>query len=173
MNETRHDEEARATTAPVDVVPSPRRRGGRTSSATGSTKAGARVRRVFLWLYLLTATLVAVGVLVQAFSIAAYVRGAGQGARDLHSTGGFITHSVEIVVFLAALVGFWGAWRRVGLAALLPIVGTAQLALVGDTDKAGGWVNGLHGLFALVVFLLAVALAQAGVRSLRRVPEPT
>lgn len=129
------------------------------------------MRRVFLWLYVLTASLVAIGVLVQAFSIAAYLRGAGQDALDLHTTGGFITHSVEIVVFLVALVGYWGTWRWVGLAALLPIVGTLQLLLIGDTDEAGGWINGLHGLFALVVFLLAVVLAQAGLRSLRRVDE--
>jgi hypothetical protein len=115
-----------------------------------------------------TAALVAAGVLLQAFSIAAYVRGAGGDALDLHATGGFVTHSIEIVVFLGALAGYWGAWRSVGLAALLPIVGTLQLLLIGDTDEAGGWINGLHGLFALVVFFLAVVLARAGVRSLRR-----
>jgi hypothetical protein len=38
--------------------------------------------------------------------------------------------------------------------------------LIGDTDKSGSWINGLHGLFALVVLLLAVALAQSGKRSL-------
>jgi hypothetical protein len=116
---------------------------------------------------------VAAGVLVQAFSIAAYIRGAGQDALDLHATGGFITHSIEIVVFLAALAGYWGTWRRVGLAALLPIVGTVQLFVIGDTDEAGSWINGLHGLLALVVFLLALILAHAGTRSLRRVAEPT
>ncbi len=71
----------------------------------------SRVRRGFLWLYLLAASLVVLGVLLQAFSIAAYVRGAGTGARDMHETVGFITHSIEIVVFLAALVGYWGIWR--------------------------------------------------------------
>jgi hypothetical protein len=121
----------------------------------------------------LAASLVAIGVLVQPFSIAAYVRGAGQDALDLHTIGGFITHSIEIVVFLVALVGYWGTWSRVGLAALLPIVGSVQLFLIGDTDEAGGWINGLRGLLALVVFLLAVVLAQAGVRSLRRAPEST
>jgi hypothetical protein len=97
-----------------------------------------RVRRGFLWLYLLAASLVAAGVFVQAFSIAAYVRGAGSDALDLHSTVGFIVHSIEIVVFLVALVAFWGEWRIVGFAALLPIVGTFQVLLIGDTDKQGG-----------------------------------
>jgi len=125
------------------------------------------LRRVFLWLYLATATLVAAGVLLQAFSIAAYVRGAGQDALDLHETGGFITHSIEIVVFLTALVAFWGTWRLVGFALLLPVIGTIQVVLIGDTDKSGGWVNGLHGMFALVVLLLAVALVEAGRRAFR------
>ncbi len=74
------------------------------SSPQGSTEAGAWVRRVFLWLYVLAASLVAIGVLVQTFSIVAYVRGADQDALDLHTTGGFITHSIEIVVFLLAVV---------------------------------------------------------------------
>jgi hypothetical protein len=168
MSETRPDQGARAT-APVDVA-LPRSRPD-TRSAAPSTRAGARVRRVSLRLYVLTATLVAAGVLMQAFSITAYIRGAGQDALDLHTTGGFVTHNVEIVAALAALVGYWGAWWRVGLAATLPIVGTVQVLLIGDTDQAGGWVNGLHGLFAVVVFLLAAILAQAGVRSLRRVAE--
>jgi hypothetical protein len=72
-----------------------------------------------------------------------------------------------------ALVGYWSTWSRVGLAAMLPIVGTVQLFLIGDTDEAGGWINGLHGLLALVVYLLAVVLAPAGVRSLRRAADST
>jgi hypothetical protein len=171
MSETGDDREGAGTIRPVAVAPSRSRLRRRTSAVARPTRAGARVRRVFLWLYVLTASLVAIGVLVQAFSIAAYVRGAGQEALDLHTTGGFITHSVEIVVFLVALGAYWGAWRWVGLAALLPIVGTVQLLLIGDTDTTGGWVNGLHGLFALVVFLLAVVLAQTGARLLRRVAK--
>ena len=92
---------------------------------------------------------------------------AGASARDLHVNGGFVTHTVEIAVFLFALIGFWGAWRRVALALLLPLVGTAQVVLVCDTDGSGGWVNGLHGLFAIVVLVLAGALAEVGRRSLR------
>ena len=129
--------------------------------------ASAGWRRIAVWLFTLAAAIVVAGVFLQAFSIAAYVRGAGQGARDLHETGGFLTHSIEIVVFLLALVAFWGAWRRVGFALLLPLVGTLQVLLVGDTDKSGGWVNGLHGMFALVVLLLAGALAELGRRVLQ------
>jgi hypothetical protein len=105
-----------------------------------------RWRRWFVWICLVTAALVSVGVLLQAFSIAAYMRGAGADALDMHKTIGFLTHSVEIVVGLAALVAYWGLWRRVGLAILLPVIGTVQLLAVGDTERSGGWVNGLHGL---------------------------
>lgn len=131
----------------------------------------SKLRRAFLWLFLATATLVAAGVLLQAFSIAAYIRGAGQEALDMHETGGFVTHSIEIIVFLIALVAFWGAWRWIGIALLLPVVGTIQVVLIGDTDESGGWINGLHGLLALVVLLLAVFLAQAAFRSLRDIEE--
>jgi hypothetical protein len=127
---------------------------------------------VFLWLYVVTASIVVVGVLLQAFSIAAYVRGAGQDALDMHKTVGFITHSIEIIVFLVALGGYWGIWRRLWLPFLLPVVGTIQLFMIGDTTKSGGWVNGLHGLFALIVVLLAAALVQGGMRSLRASARP-
>jgi hypothetical protein len=130
-------------------------------------KRGTKVRRAFLWLYAIAAALVAAGVLLQAFSIVAYVRGAGEDARDLHVTGGIVTHNLEIIVFLTALVAFWGAWKRVGFALLLPLIGTAQVFLIGDTDEEGGWINGLHGMLALVVLLLALALAERGRRSLR------
>ena len=138
------------------------------SSEAGVVRASPHGwRRAVLWLYVLAASLVVVGVFLQAFSIAAYVRGAGAGARDLHETGGFITHNIEIAVFVLALIAFWGTWRAVALALLLPLIGTAQVLLVGDTDTSGGWVNGLHGLFAVVVVVLAGALAEAGRRSLR------
>ena len=150
-----------ATAAPIEIAPRNRRR---------PRRALTRVQRGFVWLFVLTALIVAVGVLLQAFSIAAYARGAGPEALEMHQTGGFVTHSVEIIVFLAALIGYWGSWKRVGLALLLPVIGTIQVLLIGDTDASGSWINGLHGLFALVVLLLAVALAQSGMRSLRTAP---
>jgi hypothetical protein len=150
-----------ATAAPIEIAPRSGRRARRVLK---------RVQRGFVWLYVLTALVVAVGVLLQAFSIAAYMRGAGADALEMHQTGGFVTHSVEIIVFLAALIGYWGSWKQVGLALLLPVVGTIQVLMIGDTDASGSWINGLHGLFALVVLLLAVALAQDGKRSLTAAP---
>ncbi len=123
-------------------------------------------RRTFLWLFLITSAIVVLAVFVQAFSIAAYVRGAGKDALDMHKTVGFLTHSVEILVFLAAVGAYWGKWRRVGIVFLLPVIGTIQLIAIGDTNATGGWINGLHGLLALVVLLFAMALAESGRRAL-------
>ena len=123
-------------------------------------------RRVFTWIFTVSALVVALGVLWQAFTIASYVRGAGDEARDLHVIGAYVTHNLEIVVFVAALVAFSGDWRRVGFALLLPLYGTFQVFVIGDTDEPGGWVNGLHGLLALVVLLQATVLAVDGVRHL-------
>src|SRR5918995_477552 len=94
------------------------------------------LRRIFLWLFLLTTSAVVIGVFLQAFSIAAYARGAGSDALDLHTTVGFLVHSIEIVVFLTALVAFWGMWRLVGLAALLPGVGTLQVLFIETRTRA-------------------------------------
>lgn len=131
------------------------------------------MRRVLLWLVLLTSSVVTIGVFLQAFSIAAYVRGAGDGALDMHETLGFLTHLIEVVVFLAAIGAWWKQWRSVALAFSLPVIGTLQLFLVGDTDEEGGWVNGLHGLLALVVLILAAAIAHRAMRDLglRRPPQ--
>lgn len=124
------------------------------------------MRRGFLWLQLAASSLVVVGVFLQAFSITAYVRGAGSGALDMHRNLGNLTHIVEVVVLLAALVAWWRHWREIAVAFSLPLVGTLQLALVGDTSKHGGWVNGLHGLLALVVLVLAAVIAHRTMRAL-------
>ena len=146
---------------PIELGPASRTSGGRVG----------RVRRAFVWLCLLAASLVVAGVLLQAFSITAYIRGAGPDALKMHQTGGFMTHSVEIVVFLTALVGYWRSWKQIGLALLLPVVGTVQVVLIGDTDTSGGWINGLHGLLALIVLLLAGFIAQGARQSLSAAPN--
>lgn len=124
------------------------------------------MKRGFLWLQFVAATLVVVGVFLQAFSITAYARGAGAGALDMHEAVGGATQLLEFVVFLAALVAWWKQWSEVGLALSLPVVGIVQLSLVGDTEKDGGWVNGLHGLFALVVLVLAAVIAHRAMKAL-------
>lgn len=115
-------------------------------------------RRAFLWVFTASTSIVAVGVLWQAFTIVSYVRGAGQEARDLHVAGAYVVHMTEFVVFATALVAFWRDWWRIGLAALLPLYGTVQVFAIGDTSGPGGWANGAHGVLALVVLLQASAM---------------
>jgi len=107
------------------------------------------------------AALVGIGVFAQVYLIAAYIFGAD--ALEAHRTVGFITHLVEILVFLAALVGWWKDWRMVGFAFLLPLVGTVQLAFSDGED----WVGGLHGLLALIVLVLAAIIHVRAMRTAR------
>jgi hypothetical protein len=124
------------------------------------------MKRGFLWLQFVAASLVVVGVILTAFSITAFVRGAGSSAHDMHEQVGAVTHWIEFFVFLAALVAWWKQWREIALAFSLPFIGTIQFVFLGDMDKPGGWVNGLHGVLALVVFVLAAVIAQRDMKAL-------
>jgi hypothetical protein len=124
------------------------------------------MKRGFSWLVLGGATLVVVGVLLQAFSIAAYVRGAGEGALDMHGGVSLLVHLGELAVVIGAIVVWWGNWRAVGLAAAFLVLSFVQVAFLGDTEQEGGWVNGLHGFLALIVLLAGVAYVHAAMRAL-------
>ncbi|MFN8122996.1 MAG: hypothetical protein U0237_11270 [Thermoleophilia bacterium] len=107
------------------------------------------------------AALVGIGVFVQVYLIASYIFGAD--ALDAHKAVGGITHLVEVLTFIAALVGWWKDWKAVGLAFLLPLVGTVQVAF-SDGEK---WVGGLHGLLALFVLVLAAVIHVRAMRAAR------
>lgn len=124
------------------------------------------MRRGPLWLVLVSAAIVIVAVLLQAFSIVAYVRGAGQGALDMHGAGSFAVHLGQLGIAIGAIWAWFGNWRAIGLAVAFLVLSLLQLFLIGDTDELGGWENGLHGLLALVVLLAAVAYAQVAARKL-------
>ena len=126
----------------------------------------AAVRRFFLWLLLLGGVGVVLGVLWQAFSIAAYVRGAGEGALDAHLTGSFFVHVTQLAIVIGAVGAFWGRWLAVLGALGFLVLCVAQLAFLGDTDEQGGWINGLHGLLALVILLCGVGYAARARREL-------
>lgn len=119
-----------------------------------------------MWLVLVGAVLVVVTVLLQAFSIAAYVRGAGDGALDMHGGVSLLVHLGQLAVVIGAIVAWWGRWWAVAGALGFLVLSVAQLGFLGDTDKEGGWVNGFHGFLALIVLLAAVAYAQAAMRAL-------
>lgn len=107
------------------------------------------------------AALVGIGVFAQVYLIASYIFGAD--SLEAHEAVGGITHLVEVLVFVAALVGWWKNWKAVGLAFLLPLLGTVQVAFSeGDT-----WVGGLHGLLALVVLVLAAIIHVRAMRAAR------
>ncbi len=124
------------------------------------------MKRGFLWAVLVGAVLVVVGVLWQAFTIAAFVRGAGQGALDAHGGGSLIVHLGQLAIVIGAIVAWWGNWKAVGLAVAFLVLSFLQLAFLGDTDEKGGWVNGLHGFLALIVLLAAVVYLEAAARAL-------
>jgi hypothetical protein len=131
--------------------------------------------RTATWINFVFASIVAIGVVFQVYFIASYASGAGEGALDAHTfTGGVIVHGSELIVLISGLVAFWGAWKLVGISALLFVFGTVQIFLAPpDEDPASGWVHGLHGLFALLVFLLAawIAIRDAQLLGLRRGPD--
>lgn len=107
-----------------------------------------------------------VAVLIQAFSIVAYIRGAGQSALDLHGANSLSVHLGQILIIVGAIWAWWRDWKQIGLAAAFLILSAAQLLLVGDTDESGGWVHGLHGLFAIVLVLAAAAYGLVAIHKL-------
>jgi hypothetical protein len=131
------------------------------------------MKRGFLWLVLVGSVLVVAGVLWQAFTIAAYVRGAGDGALDAHGAGSMVVHLGQLSIVIGSIVVWWGNWKAVGLAIAFLVLSIAQLGFLGDTEKDGGWVNGLHGFLALVVLIAALGYLDAATRSLgKRAAKP-
>jgi hypothetical protein len=130
------------------------------------------MKRGFLWLVLVGSVLVVAGVLWQAFTIAAYVRGAGEGALDAHGAGSMVVHLGQLSIVIGSIVVWWGNWKAVGLAIAFLVLSIAQLGFLGDTEKEGSWVNGLHGFLALVVLIAALGYLDAATRSLGMRAKP-
>jgi hypothetical protein len=130
--------------------------------------------RAATWIHLIFASIVIVAVPLQVYFIASYFSGAGESALDAHTfTGGLVIHGSEAIVFLASLVAFWGLWKWIGWSFLFILLGTVQIFLAPpDEDPASGWVHGLHGLGALLVFLLASYLAYNDARLLGLIGRP-
>jgi len=124
------------------------------------------MKKTFTWLVLVGGVVVVLGVLWQAFSIAAYVRGAGEGALDAHLTGSFFVHAGQLAIVIGALVAYWGNWWMVGGAFGFLVLSFAQLAFLGDTDEQGDWINGLHGFLALIILIVALLYVQRAGREL-------
>jgi hypothetical protein len=125
------------------------------------------MKRVLLWVNLVAACVVVVGVFLQAYFITAYVSGE-DSALDWHGFLGFaVIHIAELVVFLTALGAFWKRWGWIGFNFLLIALGTVQIVLAPpEEDPASGWVHGFHGLLALVVLVLAAVIAHRDLKEL-------
>ena len=139
-------------------------------SAASPCEMIAGMKRNFRWLIVAGGVIVVLGVLWQAFSIAAYIRGAGDGALDAHVGGSFLVHLGQLAVVIGAVVAYWGNWRAVGLAALFLVISLVQVPLVGNTDEQGDWANGLHGAFALLILIAGLLYAQKAWRELQEAP---
>jgi hypothetical protein len=126
------------------------------------------MRRTFLWINFVLASLIVVLIFLQAYFITAYVTGAGDSALDTHGFIGFaIIHPAELLVFLTAFGAWPRAWKWIGFTFFLFVLGTVQIFLAPpDEDPASGWVHGFHGLLALVVAVMAAAIAYRGMRDL-------
>jgi hypothetical protein len=118
------------------------------------------MKRPFVWASLVLAAAVIVGIVLQLYFIAAWVFGAS-GALDAHKDTGSVVHILEILSFLAALVGWWGTWRNVLWSFAFAVLGTIQVFLAGNiTNPSDGWLHGLHGGLALFVAALAVFIVR-------------
>ena len=130
------------------------------------------MRRTFLWINVVLASIIVLGVFLQAWFIATYIIGNEESALDAHGfLGGLVIHASELLVFLTAFGAWPRAWRWIGFTFLLFVVGTVQIFLLpSDSDdpvsSGAAWVHGLHGLFALVVLVMAAVIAHRGMRDL-------
>lgn len=127
------------------------------------------MKRLFLWSSSLAASLIAVGVILQLYFIAAWVFGEAD-ALDAHRGVGLLVWLLEIIVLLSGLAAYWGAWRQAWLSIALPVLGTAQIFFLGNIEDPGenvsGWIHGFHGGLAIFVFLLALAIGYRDMNAL-------
>jgi hypothetical protein len=134
------------------------------------------MKRALLWINLLAAAVIVVGVFLQAYFITAYISGAGDSALDTHGIIGFaVIHPCELIVFLTAIGAFWKRWAWIAFNFFLFVLGTVQIFLAPpDEDPASGWVHGLHGLLAIFVLVTAGYIAHRDLKELglRGSPSP-
>jgi hypothetical protein len=129
------------------------------------------VRRVFLWISAVSASLVVVAVVLQVYFIAAWIFAAG-GALDAHRAVGFFgIWILTKVVAVAGIVAYWRVWSPLAVSVGLAVLTEIQIFLVGSVDdqseNVSGWIHGLHGGGAVLVFALAAYIAYRDFNALR------
>ena len=127
--------------------------------------------RIFRWINFVLSSLIVPLIFLQAYLSASYAMGAGEGALDAHGiVGGVFIHGFELLVFLTAFGAWPKQWKWIGFTFALFVVGTIQIFLLPPDDdpvsKSAAYVHGLHGLFALVVLVMAAIIAHRGMRDL-------
>jgi len=122
----------------------------------------AVVRRVSSGLHLLIAGLILLAVCAQVYLIGAYIFGAGTDALDAHENVGWSAHTLELLIFLVALIA-WLPRGDIALSLGLAVIGTVQVVLASETE----WVGALHPLLALAVLGMSGLLLQRGLRRRR------
>jgi hypothetical protein len=122
----------------------------------------AVVRRVSGGLHLFLAGAILLAVCAQVYLIGAYVFGAGTDALDAHTNVGWSAHSLELLLFLVALIA-WLPGRDIALSLGLAVIGTVQVVLASESE----WVGALHPLLALAVLGMSGLLLQRGLRRRR------
>jgi hypothetical protein len=140
-------------------------------SVIATATATQRIRQGAAWVHAALAVAVVLAVFVQVYLIGGYLFGAGTGALSAHKSVGFIAHSIELAIPIAALLA-WLPRRQIVLSVGLAVVGTAQVALA----DAHRWVGALHPLGALIVLTMAALLARRsplGDRGRRRLNRPS
>ena len=87
-------------------------------------------------------------------------------APDAHGGFSMVVHIGQLLIVIGAIWAWWGNWGAVGLAVAFLVLCVAQLAFLGDTEEPGGWINGLHGMLALVILLVGAWCFARGRREL-------
>jgi hypothetical protein len=127
--------------------------------------------RLGLWATSVLAALVAVGILVQLYLIGAYAFGE-LDALDTYGDLGRPVHVLEIVVFVAALIAVWPAWRTTAWPFLLAVIGSVQAFLAaGGVDEGSDWVHAFHAALAPIVLLIAILVAWRAWNALPAAPR--
>lgn len=130
----------------------------------------ADVRRVFLWISAVSASLVTVAVVLQVYFIAAWIFAEG-AALDAHRGVGFGIWILTKVVGIAGIVAYWRVWGSLAVSVALAVLTEIQIFLVGSVDNqsenVSGWIHGLHGGGAVLVFALAAFIAHRDFTALR------
>ena len=129
----------------------------------------AGFRRGARWVHLAATGLFVLGIVAQFFLAGLGIFGGGVDL-DPHETVGWVVHAVAALVLLTSLLA-WLPWRDIVLSFVLAVLTQLQVMLPGTGSE---WLQALHVLNALVLFVLAHVILRRDLSVLRRraLPAP-